>query len=279
MTQLYLPAPELVSVNLPFSGFYGTQWEGMVDCEVESFLEYFASPDNMDEETDRYRWLCSEKQVLGDLLFKHTTYRKAYEQIAREYADHYLWWLAESLGFKTQTKPHPTFPWAREVIPPVKWEFEEMVSPREYNFSTDRLFVKIDAVLLRELFRQVMLVDNSWAFDKAVKESFTSRDGFCSFYDNDPKALAAKPLADWDHNEVKTLLLAWEAAHALVADDIAEGLWSKAYEYFDAAVDWPAFDEACRAAVLDMLDSDELTELERYRLEHPRCPHTLELPL
>ncbi len=286
-----LPAPELVSVNIPFSGFYESLWSGLVDHEAQQWLEHVV------EEPDRYspaEVLCAKKGHLGELLADKTQYSVAYAKIAKDYAEAYFWWLGESLGFPVHRTAHvrgsASAPWTHYTYShPVAWQWEEMTSPRQYNFETDRLFAKVDAVVLRELFRKLMLVDNSWAFDRTVREMFTSYSGFCSFYDNDPEVLKAKPLEDWDHNELTVLLIAWQvlqfkfgrgSSHCgNLEDHIYDDLSSDGYSYFDDAVDWGALEESCRIKVLDLLDEDDLTDAEVYQLEHPRCPDTLELPL
>ena len=61
-------------------------------------------------------------------------------------------------------------------------EFEGVYSPREYNFSTDSINVKvtIDTTVIAEYVR-----DNKESFAEYIKERFTSRSGFSSFYSND----------------------------------------------------------------------------------------------
>lgn len=281
---LCLPKPELVSVNIPFSGFYESQWSYLLAREDESYLEYAAENENNSPEER----LCAKHGDLSDILWKHTDYRLREDMLAEDYASAYFWWLAESLGFPVTRTP---FTWgygeatytSYTLHHPVAWEFEEVDRPRYYNFSTDRIFAKVDAVLIRELYRQVMLVDNSWAYEGSVKAMFTSYDGFSSFYDNDPEALKEKPLEDWDHNELKALLVAWARIQlgpdGRVEDELYEGIADNSYRYFDAGTDWGGLEEACREQAREYLENEELTEAERYRLEHPRCPDTLELPL
>lgn len=109
--------------------------------------------------------------------------------------------------------------------------YESMESPREYNFSTDALYVTVnDPKLLASL------VDPA-KFEGVIKEHFTSRSGFHSFYSNDIEVWRAKPYADWDHNELGTLLTTYLRQVAddkdLDSDDMLE--WMQ--EDFDAAVD------------------------------------------
>ena len=80
-------------------------------------------------------------------------------------------------------------------------KFSALVSPRSYNFTTDRIFVKIPLRAVKELYKYV----GAEKLNKAIEERFTSYDGFMSFYDN---SLAAWPknLNEWDCNQIGTLL-------------------------------------------------------------------------
>lgn len=80
-------------------------------------------------------------------------------------------------------------------------EFESMVSPREYNFTTDRLF----AYIKREDFEKLKAGIDDIKMEEYVKDHFTSYDGFSSFYSNcwddwlDQKE-------EFDHNQIGSLL-------------------------------------------------------------------------
>lgn len=71
-------------------------------------------------------------------------------------------------------------------------EFEELRSPREYNFTSD----SINCLIIpkkREIKKYVYA--NREAFDKYLHEQYTSRDGFSSWYDNN--------FEDWETNTSK----------------------------------------------------------------------------
>jgi len=89
----------------------------------------------------------------------------------------------------------------------------EMTSPKYYNFSTDRVFARVSETAIRScynLFAEGKGCPHSpfHILEKLIKESFTSRDGFRSHYSNKLADWLAKPLNEWDHNEVMTLLVA-----------------------------------------------------------------------
>lgn len=91
-------------------------------------------------------------------------------------------------------------------------EFEEMVSPREYNFTTDRLFAKFDADELRVMLSRA---DVREMLDTVAADMFTSRSGFISFYSPDVETWP-DDLIDWDANQRGALLKA--AANVVLAD-------------------------------------------------------------
>lgn len=82
-------------------------------------------------------------------------------------------------------------------------KFESMQSPKFYNYTTDRIFCTIDESEVRAMLAKVDAAD----FAKLVKETFTSRDGFISSYSPDLEDWG--DVADWDHNQVGTLLQAY----------------------------------------------------------------------
>ena len=79
--------------------------------------------------------------------------------------------------------------------------FVELSSPKYYNFSTDRIFVKISCKFIEELKKKI----DKFALGKAILEQFTSRDGFISFYSNDVNEWLGQK-EPWDHNQVCLLL-------------------------------------------------------------------------
>lgn len=95
-------------------------------------------------------------------------------------------------------------------------QFESMKSPREYNFSTDIIYCTISAD------------DAAWLFDtcnktllaKIARETFTSHDGFISFYD--PDFTEWGDILTWDHNQLGVLVRAHVAEQNPDFDSWAE---------------------------------------------------------
>lgn len=84
-------------------------------------------------------------------------------------------------------------------------KFESIISPKQYNFTTDRLFCN---VLESELLNLYNLVDKK-ILAETIKEKFTSYDGFISFYDNDINAGSWQFPAKYDHNQWETVIEAY----------------------------------------------------------------------
>lgn len=85
-------------------------------------------------------------------------------------------------------------------------EFESLDSPREYNFTTDRVFV----VLAPEALEKLESLRGTPELAEVLKEMFTSYSGFHSFYSPDPEdAKWQVPVAEMDHNQLSAYLAAW----------------------------------------------------------------------
>jgi hypothetical protein len=87
----------------------------------------------------------------------------------------------------------------------LKMEFMELTSPREYNFSTD----KISVWITNKELKVISSVLNSETLKNLIKRRFTSRDGFSSWYSNDIEEWKVKKVQDWNCVELGTLLDAW----------------------------------------------------------------------
>lgn len=165
-----------LSCLIPFAGFYET-WH---DAEFDNYLEYMFDPEG-----------CGADYAgpLAQRFFDTINWRAAQTAYAKDYAENF----AAALGCKV-------------------CEWEEMVSPREYNFTTDRLFAKFDAVELRAMLTRA---DIRAELDTVAADIFTSRSGFISSYSPTVGDWGAD-LEDWDHNQRGALLQA--AANVIIAD-------------------------------------------------------------
>ena len=63
-----------------------------------------------------------------------------------------------------------------------KWEFQDMVSPRTYNFRNDSIDIEVTA----DINHLIGLCKKHPDFEQYIKDRYTSYDGFSSSYTNDP---------------------------------------------------------------------------------------------
>lgn len=166
-----------LSCLIPFAGFYDT-WH---DAEFDQALEVMFDIEGNGAD---YAGPLSQR------FFDTINWRAAETDYAKVYAENF----AAALGCKV-------------------FEWEQMVSPREYNFETDRLFAKFDAAELRAMLARA---DIRAELDSVAADMFTSRDGFISFYSPCVESWGSD-VSDWDHNQRGTLLQA--AANVILAED------------------------------------------------------------
>lgn len=81
--------------------------------------------------------------------------------------------------------------------------FEKMVSPREYNFDTDVLYITLSEA---EVARIVGHVDPA-RLAQLCRDKFTSRSGFISFYSPDWESWG--DFRKWDHHQVGAVIEAY----------------------------------------------------------------------
>lgn len=141
-----------VDVQVPFSGFYESIHDEQINSAIENHFEWLHEEDGLED-------TLTEEE--SDAIWSSDVNWSA---IRNEYAKEYT----EAFGneFKLGLK------------------FIELSSPKYYNFSTDRIFAEVAKHQIDKIRKQVEATD-LWA--ETVKEQFTSRDGFSSFYSNDIK--------------------------------------------------------------------------------------------
>ena len=151
--------------TVPFSGFY----ESLHDNQIDDCLEQMFTDDRGDAV---YPGLLQRLWADCDFHKVHLAYAEAYVE-------------AFATEFKLKT---------------LKWE--SMKSPREYNFTTDRLFATISFSEVTRLKREV----DPKELQRVATANLTSYEGFISWYDPDVSTWG--PTRQWDHNLVGLLLQA-----------------------------------------------------------------------
>lgn len=162
-------------INIPFMGFYNSLLEGEIDHAIRSESEY------QEQELDGI-----PASEFSEILYRYADFSKCRNEIAKKYVDHFSNLLSEHLEFDGG----------------IELEFESMTSPREYNFSTDRIFAYIPESTIKELFDCV----NVNSLQETINLHLKSRSGFISFYSEFVDDWKEKPLNTWDCNELSMLL-------------------------------------------------------------------------
>lgn len=216
---------EKMVIQLPFAGFYESVHDQQLDSAQERDAEHFAGSDNEDYPNA----VGMEESDLNEILFDMADWGKAHEHYARRYVGNFAGYVQQETGLV------------------LGLEFEKLESPREYNFETDRIFAYIPVSVLGTLKAAVSLGNLA----DVIKERHESRSGFASFYTTDIEAWNAKPLADWDHNELCTLLIAWMRQE--ISPDADEKINDNVIDYdtemntdaWESCVNWDEFDAKC----------------------------------
>lgn len=215
-------------IQIPFAGFYESKFSQELDYIESQYLE--------------------ENPEYANDFWRFSNHCHAYEAIAPKYAGYFNDWLSDEVGF------------------PVRLEFSDMSSPREYNFETDRIFCRIPDSSVERLFAQV----DKDELRKVMRERHKSRDGFISHYDYQLEYWPESPL-EWDHNQLMTLLIVcipdfddWNIYYSMVDSNAFDYAW-------DSCVDWESWEAFKR-------EQDEEKEANDKRAKPlPRCEHTLDL--
>ena len=162
-----MKAPSHILAMLPFSGFYNTVHGDIVEHAVLFDLADSSGNPN-DDLMDRAYDTC----VFFEL-------RKAY---ARTYADH----------------------WAGYYRMPIT--FSELRAPKEYNFETDKILVRLSPETVARMFAETPAA----MMDDIAQDLFTPRSGFLPYYSANMREWNA--VTEWAPAQVYALILAWVRA-------------------------------------------------------------------
>lgn len=135
-----------------FSGFYGTIWE--TDGAEENELD----------EINRQRQQAGKPEISwDDVVWSFKEYREGVVEGITRYIEHDL----KKMGLVSA------------VV------FQELRSPREYNFTNDSINVEIKLTKKNAVKIGEYLNANKTAFEKYLRDRYTSYSGFFSSYSND----------------------------------------------------------------------------------------------
>lgn len=161
-------------ITLPFSGFYESIHDELIDDSIEQMLQN--DQGNISENA-------------GMDIYHETDYGSIYHEYAKEYVNNLNYYI------QNETELNPGF------------QFESLNRPREYNFTTDRIFAYIPAYVLFKMIEQIKIE----VLEKVIKDRFSPRSGFIPFscYSINVEDWLDIPLNEMDHNHLNTLLEAW----------------------------------------------------------------------
>lgn len=133
-------------VKIPFSGFYNSIHDSVIDSALEYEAECYADSDKAND------------IILDALNVNH--YDKIREALSKVFVEgvNELFWYEYDIKLDL--------------------EFDSLKSPKFYNYSTDEIYCYIDNDKINEL---VALLDNENDFIEALKDKYQSRDGFIVF--------------------------------------------------------------------------------------------------
>jgi len=181
---------DTVKIAIPFHGLYNSNLDEIINQAIESDC-YNRAVDGSNEgdETFYPEPARLDEYEIADAYMTQGVcdYSGARDKLARDYLEAFQDEISSHTGLR------------------LSLVFDEVVSPREYNFSTDRLFCNMPFASL-ELLWNYSSKDNHATLKEAIAERHTSLDGFASFYPN--------TLDDWpefekfDANHCETLLIA-----------------------------------------------------------------------
>ena len=128
-------------MRLPFfPGFYESMLSSAIDSHEEQEAEYMAEKENSQQyepETYQPEHLRISAQEYASLFFDCCRYSPVYHKIAQFWVEAFDLWCKNNLG-----------------TPEGSFTFEQMVSPREYNFTTDVVYAYVPEAVIQSLFEK-----------------------------------------------------------------------------------------------------------------------------
>ncbi|MDQ0317765.1 hypothetical protein [Amorphus orientalis] len=264
-------------VKIPFSGFYESLWSGEIDLQEEQFAEYEAESDDRQEGIAPELRLDAEE--IAEILLRVTGYPAAFDALAKDYVTAFDAWAGDQIGM-TKPATRQRYNWETREFETEDYRadslgltFESMSSPQFYNFETDRIFCHVPTDTVKALFL-LSKRDGHEKLKATIEERCTSRSGFISFYSSDLADWLAKPVEQWDHNELSILLVA--VCGEPDDMDIYHMLPDEAgYHAWESAVDWVEYDLRVAA-----IREEKIAKLRESNPEYDppyRCPATPDL--
>ena len=138
-----------IEIQLPFSGFYDSMHDMHIDNFIEHEIEYLENELNY-----------TSKQLS---IISNRFYTMDYSAVRKAVCEHYI--KAFNAVFYDEYNIH------------LDLKYSKMISPRFYNFETDRLYAFID----ESIYKEVVTLVNKKDFKELLSDKFCKRDGFTPF--------------------------------------------------------------------------------------------------
>ncbi|WP_420431496.1 hypothetical protein [Candidatus Poriferisocius sp.] len=187
-------------MNIPFDGFYQSISDSAIDDIAYGFLDT--------EEQGEPNW---------DLV-NHCCHGFNWGAAQEAWCEAYLYNLKMFIEHECPTPVHQAEGWDES------FRFAGIDSPQFYNFTTDRLFANVAWPVVRRIYSNT----KAESLTGCAKEMFTSRSGFCSFYD--PDWTEWDKLKEWDHNQLGCLFRAFLYDHGWDMQEALSDLYDASYE-------------------------------------------------
>lgn len=202
-------------IFIPFPGFYESILDRCIDCEIENIGEN-------DAENDPSVGPMQRQELIATICDFSKVHLKAAQFWVRRFCQ---WILAES-----------------DHADVIALSFKELISPREYNFTTDRILCETSE---QAIYHMMATVTPMTLSDHAAKRH-TSRSGFLSFYSPDIRTWP-EDVKEWDCNQLQTLLEAWVLDNVADAakwiDSVTELMYEDWDDCLDAGMDWQRYND------------------------------------
>lgn len=192
---------KLLLTTIPFEGFYETLSDERVDEALgisENNHEYWNEENTQRPEETKTNGFATWK-IPAETDAEYSDRREAYFNELRDNADYYAMRKEYCKMYVEEFSKDNK----------ITLEFESLSSPREYNFSTDRIFCFISQDEVARLLKEV----DRKQFAEYIKENFTSYDGFSSSYSEYIDDWNLEDVESLDHNEVGALIECVTAKH------------------------------------------------------------------
>jgi len=137
-----------LSIKLPFEGFYESSHDALFDAWLSCEQEELST---------------EQSEQLADLFYNSINWKLARQKYAAKYTEYFAVYLSGLIGVEIQLS------------------FHELVSPKYYNFETGSIFALISLADMQLIINST----NDKDIREAVREQFTSHEGFVSYHSND----------------------------------------------------------------------------------------------